>query len=250
VEYTEFRRGKTPQSEDTMAQTAEKLEDGHYTYADILQWDEGERYELFDGRAFMMASPTRLHQEISGAIFNKLYNFLEGKRCNVYYAPFGVRLFPKKDKSDDTYFEPDIVVVCDPSKLDDWGCNGAPDLVVEILSPSTVKHDLLYKFNKYLEAGVREYWIVDPDEKTVSVYVLEGGRFVFYEYEWETAVQASALPGFTLELKSVFTASEDSPKLSQKNKKAGGPHSSADPGLLIIHCSFFTIHFSRESLSV
>jgi Uma2 family endonuclease len=187
-----------------MADAAEKLENEHYTYADILQWDESERYELFDGRAFMMAPPMRIHQEISGTIFNKLYNFLEAKPCKVYHAPFGVRLFPKKDNSDDTFFEPDIVVVCDSSKLDDRGCNGAPDLVVEILSPSTVKHDLLYKFNKYLEAGVREYWIVDPEEKIISVYVLEENRFVFSQYEREAAIPSKVLPGFSLELKSVF----------------------------------------------
>jgi Uma2 family endonuclease len=151
----------------------------------------------------------RLHQRILGAIFNKLYNFLEDKPCEVYPAPFGVRLFPKKDKSDDFFFEPDIVVVCDSSKLDDWGCNGAPDLVVEILSPSTVKHDLLYKFNKYLEARVREYWIVDPDEKTLGVYVLEGDRFVFSDYTGEAAVPSTVLPDFSLELKSIFPAPEN-----------------------------------------
>jgi hypothetical protein len=97
----------------------------------------------------MMAPPARIHQKVSGALFNKLYNFLEGKPCEAYYAPFGVRLFPKADNSDDTFFEPDIVVVCDASKLDERGCNGAPDLVVEILSPSTMKNDLLYKLNKY-----------------------------------------------------------------------------------------------------
>jgi Uma2 family endonuclease len=191
-----------------MIQAAEKFDDRHYTYADILQWDDGERYELYEGNALMMAPPMRLHQEILGAIFNKLYNFLEGKPCKVYPAPFGVRLFPQKDKSDAFYFEPDIVVVCDPSKLDDRGCNGAPDLVVEILSPSTVKHDLLYKFNKYLDAGVREYWIVDPNEETLDAYVLEGDRFVFSDYKEDAVVASAVLPGFSLELKSIFAAPE------------------------------------------
>jgi Uma2 family endonuclease len=189
-----------------MAQTAEKLEDRYYTYADILQWDEGERYELYEGQALMMAAPMRIHQRILIEIASQMHVFLRGKPCEVYPAPFGVRLFHKKDKSDDFYFEPDIVVVCDPSKLDDRGCNGAPDLVVEILSPSTVKYDLLYKFNKYLEAGVREYWIADPDEKTLSAYVLEGDRFVFSDYKGEAVVPSAVLPGFTFDLRSVFTA--------------------------------------------
>jgi Uma2 family endonuclease len=194
-----------------MIQAAEKIDDRYYTYADILQWDDKARYELYAGQAIMMAPPMRHHQKISGTIFNKLYNFLEGKPCEVYHAPFGVRLFPKKDRSDDFYFEPDIAVVCDPSKLDDWGCNGAPDLVVEILSPSTVKHDLLYKFNKYLEAGVREYWIVDPDEKTLGIYILEGDRYVFSDYTEQTTVLSRVLPGFSLELKSIFPATVPGP---------------------------------------
>jgi Uma2 family endonuclease len=190
-----------------MSQAAEILEDRHYTYADILQWDEGVRYELYEGKAIMMAAPMRLHQAILMEISSQMHIFLKGKPCEVYPAPFGVRLFPKKNNSDKFYFEPDIVVVCDPSKLDDRGCNGAPDLVVEILSPSTVKYDLLYKFNKYLEAGVREYWIVDPDEKTLDVYLLEGNRYVFSNYRGAAVVPSTVLPGFSLELKNIFTVS-------------------------------------------
>ena len=186
-----------------MSSVAENIED-RYTYADILRWDEDERYELFEGEAFMMAPPTRVHQEVLGALFNKLYSFLEGKPCKVYPAPFGVRLFPRADHSDSVYFEPDIVVVCDSSKLDERGCNGAPDLVVEILSPSTVKRDLLYKLNKYLEAGVREYWIVDPEEKTVAVNILERNHYTLFHYEANAAIQAAVLPGFTLEVKTLF----------------------------------------------
>jgi Uma2 family endonuclease len=187
-----------------MSSVAEKLEDGRYTYADILQWDEGTRYELFDGEAYMMAPPSRAHQDVFGILFNKLFNFLEGKTCKVYGAPFGVRLFPQKDNSDNTFFEPDIIVVCDPSKLDDHGCNGAPDLVVEILSPSTVKNDLFYKLNKYLAAGVREYWIVDPAEKTISVNVLAENRYTIFKYAIDDTVEAAILPGFKADLTSIF----------------------------------------------
>jgi Uma2 family endonuclease len=187
-----------------MSTAAEPLEDQHYTYADILEWDEGERCELFDGELVMLAAPSRVHQEILAVIFYQLYNFLRGKPCKVYPAPFGVRLFPKEDHSDDVYFEPDITVVCDPAKLDDRGCNGAPDLVVEILSPSTIKNDLLYKLNKYREAGVREYWIVDPEEKTLSANILEQGRYILTEYGADAEAGSVALSPFRLELKSVF----------------------------------------------
>jgi Uma2 family endonuclease len=187
-----------------MSTAVEPLEDQNYTYADILQWDEGERCELLDGELVMMASPSRVHQEILAEIFSQIYNFLKGKPCKVYPAPFGVRLFPEEDNSDDVYFEPDITVVCDPAKLDDRGCNGAPDLVVEILSPSTIKNDLLYKLNKYREAGVREYWIVDPGEKTLSANILEQDRYILTEYGADTEAESVVLSPFRLELKSVF----------------------------------------------
>ncbi|MDR1931698.1 MAG: Uma2 family endonuclease, partial [Spirochaetales bacterium] len=120
---------------------AQEKEESHYTYADYLEWGEDVRAEIIDGEVFMMSPPLRAHQGILGNLFFKLAAFLEGKPCEVYPAPFGVRLFPKNDFSDDTVLEPDIVVVCDLSKLDDRGCNGAPDLIIEILSPSNARHD-------------------------------------------------------------------------------------------------------------
>ncbi|MDR1211598.1 MAG: Uma2 family endonuclease, partial [Spirochaetaceae bacterium] len=124
----------------------------YYTYADFLEWDEGERYEIIDGEAYMMATPSRMHQKVSMALSTTLYTYLEGKPCEVYAAPFSVRLFPAEDNSDDTVVEPDITVVCDTSKLDDRGCNGAPDFIVEIASPSNSRYDRIVKFNKYREA--------------------------------------------------------------------------------------------------
>ncbi|MDR1618206.1 MAG: Uma2 family endonuclease, partial [Treponema sp.] len=121
-------------------------EQPYYTYADFLDWDEGERCEIIDGEAYMMSAPSRIHQRISMALSAMLYNYLEGKTCEVYPAPFAVRLFPAEDLSDDTVVEPDISVVCDPSKLDDRGCNGAPDFIIEIISPSTARYDRLVKF--------------------------------------------------------------------------------------------------------
>ena len=151
-----------------------------YTFADCLTWGENERIEIINGEAFMMAPPSRAHQKISGEIFRQLANYLAGKKCEVYAAPFAVRLFEQDGDSPedvDTMVEPDVSVVCDPSKLDDRGCKGAPDLVIEILSPSTRRHDRMTKFTLYQQAGVREYWIVDPTNKDVQSFFLEDGRY-------------------------------------------------------------------------
>ncbi|MDR1909868.1 MAG: Uma2 family endonuclease [Spirochaetaceae bacterium] len=163
-----------------------------YTYADALAWSEELRAEIIDGEIYMMAPPLRAHQEVLRNILVKLANFLEDKPCKVYPAPFGVRLFPEPDDSDDTLVEPDITVVCDESKLDERGCKGAPDLIIEVLSPSNPRHDLLLKFNLYLRAGVREYWVVDPETKTVIVYTLKDGRYGAVSYEAESSLPAGA----------------------------------------------------------
>ena len=183
-----------------------------FTFADVLIWDENERIELIHGEAFMMAPPSRIHQEISGEIFRQLANYLEGKRCKVYSAPFGVRLFERDGDSPgdvDTVVEPDISVVCDRSKLDDHGCKGAPDMLIEILSPSTLRHDQLVKLNLYQQAGVREYWIVDPMSKSVQVFLLDSEGFLrIHEVYGQTDVaKVNVLDGCFLELSKVFPAS-------------------------------------------
>ncbi|MDR1900515.1 MAG: Uma2 family endonuclease [Treponema sp.] len=177
-----------------------------YTYADYLAWDEGERYEIVDGEAYMMAPPSRMHQEISMALSTSINNYLEGKPCKVYAAPFAVRLNPAPDQSDDTVLEPDIVVVCDPAKLDDRGCNGAPDLIIEILSPSTTRYDQIVKFNKYREAGVREYWIVDPEKRIIMAYELKNGEYTAVNYGDTGTVPVKILPGCEINLAAVFGA--------------------------------------------
>ena len=183
-----------------------------FTFSDVLTWDENERIEIIHGEAFMMAPPSRIHQEISGEIFRQLANYLEGKRCKVYSAPFGVRLFERDGDSPgdvDTVVEPDISVVCNRSKLDDHGCKGAPDMLIEILSPSTLRHDQLVKLNLYQQAGVREYWIVDPMSKSVQVFLLDSEGFLrIHEVYGRTDVaKVNVLDGCFLELSKVFPAS-------------------------------------------
>ncbi len=190
-----------------MALPAEKA---RYTFADVLAWDENERAELIDGEVFLMAPPSSTHQEISMEIARQLANFLEGKRCKVYPAPFGVRLFEKDGEAPedvDTMVEPDISVVCDKSKIDQHGCKGAPDLVMEILSPSTRRHDRLVKLNLYQRAGVREYWIVDPENKAVQVFLQDGGGFlrIHEDYGREDVAKVNVLDGCFIELSKVFS---------------------------------------------
>ena len=189
-----------------MALPAEKT---RYTFADVLSWDEDERIEIIDGEAFMMATPSRIHQEISGELFRQLANFLEGKQCRVYPAPFGVRLFARDGDGPedvDTLVEPDISVVCDRSKLDQHGCKGAPEMVIEILSPSTLRHDRLVKLNLYDLAGVLEYWIVDPQNRAVQVFRRDGGAAlrICEEYGHTQVAKVSVLDGCFLELSKVF----------------------------------------------
>ena len=179
-----------------------------YTFADCLTWGENERIEIINGEAVMMAPPTRIHQEILMELSRQLANFLEGKKCKVYPAPFAVRLFEKDGDTPedvDTMVEPDISVVCDHDKLDKHGCKGAPDLVVEILSPSTQRHDRLVKLDLYQRAGVREYWIVDPDSSTVQVFMLKDGYLHPHEvYSEKDIAKVNVLDGCFIELSKVF----------------------------------------------
>jgi Uma2 family endonuclease len=181
-------------------------EQPHYTYRDYLEWDDDGRYEIIDGESYMLAAPSRIHQEISGNLYYALRSFLEGKSCKVYAAPFSVRLFPAEDGSDDTVVEPDITVVCDSSKLDDRGCKGPPDMIIEIVSPSTARYDRIVKFGKYREAGVREYWIADPEERAIFAYTLKNGEYTAAVYE--DAAPVSVLPGCEIDLGSVFGTGE------------------------------------------
>lgn len=179
-----------------------------YTYEDLLSWDGPVRYELYDGQPMAMASPSDVHQTVSGEIFRQIANYLMGKKCRVFTAPFDVRLFEQpgdNPRTVDTVVQPDLMVVCDPKKIDEHGIRGAPDLVVEILSPSTQRYDRLLKFNRYMRAGVPEYWIVDPDTRSVSVYTLEEDAYhAATVYVAGSTVPVSVLEGCVIDLSTVF----------------------------------------------
>jgi len=179
-----------------------------YTYADYLKWTFDERLELIKGKIFKMSpAPGSLHQRISQRITFKLSLYLVGKPCEIFAAPFDVRL-PRKSKNDKdilTVVQPDICVICDVNKVDEKGCLGAPDLVVEILSPGNNKKELKNKYEVYEEAGVLEYWIIHPTEKTFFKYILTDGYFQSSRMlTIGDEVTTGVLPGFVLSLDDLF----------------------------------------------
>ncbi|MGI4749452.1 MAG: Uma2 family endonuclease [Janthinobacterium lividum] len=180
-----------------------------YSYADYLQWKFDERVELIKGRIFKMSpAPSSSHQRIARVILVTLDVFLQGQSCEVFFAPFDVRLTRKSkiNKELITVVQPDICVICDRSKIDEKGCLGAPDIVVEILSPGNNKKELQNKYEVYEENGVQEYWIVSPQDKTFLKYTLDGeGCYVPSKLlTFGSEVTTPVLPGFVLNLEQVF----------------------------------------------
>ncbi len=179
-----------------------------YTYADYFKWKFEERVELIKGKIFKISpAANRKHQKIVGKIHIRLGIFLENKKCEVYVAPFDVRL-PIKSKDDKdiiTVLQPDVCVVCDQSKLDDQGCIGAPDIVVEVLSPGNNAKELKNKYEVYEQSGVKEYWVVSPQDETVLIHLLEGGQFKLLPVKVAGDVVTSPiLPGFAMDVKDLF----------------------------------------------
>ncbi len=173
----------------------------YHTIDDIYALPDGQRAELIDGRMYMMAPPSRTHQKISSKLHQAIANYIDGKKgkCEVYAAPFAV--FLMKDKAH--YLEPDISVICDPSKLDEKGCHGAPDWVIEITSPSNPQMDYGIKLFQYRTAGVREYWIVNPLKKTVSVYDFENNA-LSNQYIFDDDVPVCIYEGFSINLSKLL----------------------------------------------
>ena len=180
-----------------------------FTYGDYLTWDDDERWEIIDGVPYDMSpAPTAAHQRILGELHLQFGAWLKGKSCRLYFAPFDVRL-PEAGESDDqveTVVQPDLSIICDKTKLDKAGCRGAPDLAVEILSPGTARKDLTVKFARYERAGVREYWIVDPEGKSVRIFTLGvDGRYgpprLFMEGDRATV---GIFPDLEIDLAEVF----------------------------------------------
>ena len=176
-------------------------EEKTYTIEDIYSLPEGTRAELIDGRIYYMAPPSGTHQKISMFLSYSITDYIRQKHgsCEVYAAPYAVFL----NKDDINYVEPDISVICDPSKLDDKGCRGAPDWIIEIISPCTQSMDYGTKLFKYHTAGVREYWIVNPAKKIVSVFDLENEQQSGV-YSFDEEIPVTIYPGFAIKLSDVL----------------------------------------------
>src|SRR5882762_12022261 len=185
---------------------------GTYSYSDYLTWQWTEMTELIRGKIYKMSpAPGSTHQKVSMKLTLEIGNFLKEKKCQLFSAPFDVRLplssKQKTDKQITTVVQPDLCVVCDPSKIDERGCLGAPDWIIEILSRHTSAKDLREKFDVYEEAGVREYWVVHPQEQTVLIYSLdEKGKYesLLKPLVSTDAVTPMTLPGLTIQLADVF----------------------------------------------
>ena len=185
-----------------------------YTYQDYLSWPDGERWELIEGVAYNMSpAPNEKHQRISQNLSSTIWAFLKGKTCRVYSAPFDVRLPEPGQSADetDTVVQPGISVFCDTKKLDNQGAVGAPDWVIEILSPSTATKDLNLKLLLYQTHGVGEYWIVDPETERVLVHHFDTKlkRYTLpHTFERTDTLGSITLPEFTVELETLFQAAE------------------------------------------
>jgi Uma2 family endonuclease len=184
--------------------------ESRYTYADYLLWQFQERVELIKGYIRQMAAPSMRHQRISNKIQREISWFLKNSACDVFSAPFDVRLPlpPHRIKSDkvDTVVQPDICVICDRSKLDERGCIGAPDLIVEILSPGNSRKEMREKYDLYQEAGVTEYWVVFPSEQVLQRYILNEQN-IYQAQRPDVAgdlVGITFLPGFELKVEEIF----------------------------------------------
>ncbi|WP_314810715.1 Uma2 family endonuclease [Capnocytophaga granulosa] len=155
------------------------LVNGIYTYADYLMWKIKDRLELLKGKIFQMGAPSLTHQTVSMNFSRLLSNYFYKTPCKLFAAPFDVRLAKKGEKDNEVYtvVQPDLCVVCDADKLDERGCWGAPDLIIEILSPGNSKKEIRNKYELYQEAGVREYWVIRPDNKEITQFVLENGQY-------------------------------------------------------------------------
>jgi Uma2 family endonuclease len=151
-----------------------------------------------------MAGANTSHQRISAELFRQIANYLDGKPCKVFSAPYDVRLFYSEDESDDTVVQPDIMVICDKNKLGKEGCRGAPDFVAEILSPSNTAIEMGRKFDLYLEAGVREYWVIDPENKGVKAYVFKDNQIFTRNYKSNDTGSVDVIPGLSILFEKVF----------------------------------------------
>ena len=187
-----------------LEEDAMKMSARTYTYADYEKWeDDGKRWELIDGVPYMMAGPSTEHQRMVMEFSIAFGSYLKGKKCEVFASPIDVRL--NFDKGDNTVVQPDLVIVCDKEKIDKKGIKGAPDIVIEVISPSSIRMDRVTKYKKYQKYGVKEYWIVNTTERAIEVHVLENEKYAIDNvYTVGDILKTEILEEFELNLTDVF----------------------------------------------
>jgi len=188
-----------------------------YTYEDIENLDDGNRYEIIDGDLYLMSSPTTKHQTILGELYLQFRKFFDGKKCTPFIAPLDVCI-DCKNKNSTNVVQPDLMVVCDENKIKDK-IEGAPDLVVEILSKNNIKHDVLNKFHLYQKYKVREYWIVDIENGVVFVYILNNDQIYTLPriYKIKEDIKSTIFDGLVISLEEIFNNNQELFKEEQEN---------------------------------
>lgn len=191
-----------------MIRMAIPQEERKYSYADYLRWDEGERIEIINGDIYdMTPAPSRKHQQVLRELSTEFTLFLRDKDCEVFFAPFDVRLHSEDKQDNEVYniVQPDLTIVCEKEILDEKGCNGTPDMIIEILSPSSVKLDRWKKYQLYEKAGVKEYWIVDCFNESIEVYLLIGHQFEFNGvFTNGETIQVQTITGLEININQIF----------------------------------------------
>ena len=182
-----------------------KMEEKEYTYEDLLNMEDENRYEIIDGKLFLMSSPSTIHQEIAGELFVQLKQFFKDKKCKPFIAPLDVRISGERiDKKVKNVVQPDLMVICDNNKIDEKGICGVPDFVIEIMSPNNQVHDTVRKYQLYLKYGVREYWLISPMDKKIFTCVLDNQRYDVEEYKIEDEIKSKIFKDLALSLKEIY----------------------------------------------
>ena len=188
-----------------MENLAYNLKEKDYTYEDLLKIDDNNRYEIINGKLHLMSSPTTIHQKILLKLATQLELFFDNKKCTPFVAPLDVRLSGNKDnKKVKDVVQPDLMVVCDENKIDEKGICGAPDFIIEIMSPGSITHDLIIKFTLYLKYKVKEYWLISPMEETINIMQLKNNLYETQEYKINEEIQSNLFKDLKLNLKEIY----------------------------------------------
>ena len=190
---------------ENMENLAYNLKEKDYTYEDLLKIDDNNRYEIINGKLHLMSSPTTIHQKILLKLATQLESFFKDKKCTPFVAPLDVRLSGNKDnKKVKDVVQPDLMVVCDENKIDEKGICGAPDFIIEIMSPGSITHDLIIKFTLYLKYKVKEYWLISPMEETINIMQLKNNLYETQEYKINEEIQSNLFKDLKLNLKEIY----------------------------------------------